>query len=184
MAMNYEELDEKTRLVMLQEFEDEQAGGTPYVSKGLNNNGCVAFPGLMRAAIKSGNEVSLSKALNDAVLWKPFTIDINTGGQTNKPRNIPESAAMLGLGEFSTWYVRGLARKLLNEGQAKCQIYRGEAPIDGPGECSKYEGMIVETQLIYDNHRARYWPLPGNPDALSVPFGPFCHHVIRRMKYS
>jgi hypothetical protein len=90
------------------------------------------------------------------------------------------------LGEFSTWYVHGLARRLLDEGETQCQIYRGEPPRplgqgETTGECSKYEGAIVSAQLIYDNHRARYWPEPGNKDALQIPFAPWCHHIIRRV---
>jgi hypothetical protein len=33
---------------------------------------------------------------------------------------------------------------------------------------------------VYDGHRARYWPTE-NPTAVSVPFGPNCHHTIRRI---
>ena len=187
MPMFYEELDDKTRSFMLKEFEAEQAGGNPYISKGLNEKGRAAFPDLMRAAIKSGTEVSLINSLNTPDMWKPTETNTKNGVITEKPypfgyAEAAESSGCLGLGEFSTWYVRGLARRLLDEGETQCQIYRGEAPKYEPGECAKYEGAVVSAQVIYDNHRARYWPEPGNKDALSVPFEPWCHHVIRTIK--
>jgi hypothetical protein len=186
MPMNYEELDDKTRSLMLKGFEAEWGSGNPYVSQGLNDKGRAAFPGLMRAAIQTGTEVSLIDSLNDAGFWKPTEIDIKNGVPTEVPRHVLQSATRLGLGEFSTWYVHGLARRLLDEGETQCQIYRGEPPRplgqgETTGECSKYEGAIVSVQLIYDNHRARYWPEPGNKDALQIPFAPWCHHVIRRV---
>jgi hypothetical protein len=225
MPMNYEELDDKTRSLMLKGFEAELAGGNPgvtptsvggpnknlsaqrakdnlydiptqkvpdkigdshrasggYRSSGLNDRGWSAFLEFMRAAIRTGTEVSLIDSLNDAGLWKPTEIDIKNGVPTEVPRHVLQSATRLGLGEFSTWYVHGLARRLLDEGETQCQIYRGQPPVADPQACSKYEGMIVNAQLIYDNHRARYWPEPGNKDAIQVPFAPWCHHVIQRV---
>ncbi len=32
-----------------------------------------------------------------------------------------------------------------------------------------------------DEKTARYWPEPGNKEALQILFEPFCHHVIRRI---
>jgi hypothetical protein len=182
MPMFYEELDDKTRSLMLKEFEAELASGHPYISKGLNDKGWAAFPDLMRAVIETGTEVPLINSLNDSGLWKPTEIHTKNGVITEKPRNISESSGCLGLGEFSTWYVRGLSRRLLDEGEMQCQIYRGEAPRYEPCECSIYVGAVVSAQLFYDIHRARYWPEPGNKDALSVPFEPWCHHVIRTIK--
>lgn len=94
---------------------------------------------------------------------------------------MPQSAARLALTEFSTWYVRGFAKRLLDEGVAQCQVYRGAQPKWEPGECADHEGRVVPVQSIYDSHRARYWPEPGDAAAFSIPFGPSCHHVIRRM---
>jgi hypothetical protein len=43
-----------------------------------------------------------------------------------------------------------------------------------------HEGRIVDVKTIYDNHRARYWPEPGDREAFSIPVGPGCHHMIKR----
>jgi hypothetical protein len=182
MPMNYEELDDKTRSFMLKGFEAEETRGNPYRSIGLNDKGRAAFPDLMRTAINGGTELTLIDSLNDPSLWKPTEIDIKNGVPTEVPRHVLQSATRLGLGEFSVWYVHGLAGRLLDEGETQCQIYNGQPQEHDTVECSKFEGAIVSAKVIYDNLRARSWPQPGNKDALQVPFGVWCHHVIRRVK--
>ena len=59
MAMDFEELDGKTRQYMLMEFEAEMASDHPYIGSGLSVAGRAAFPDLMRVAIKEGSEVTL-----------------------------------------------------------------------------------------------------------------------------
>ena len=182
MTMKYEELDQRTREYMLSEFNSEENGGAPYRSKALSPKGLEFFPELMRQAIREGNEETLFLALNNSDYWDPIERYVRDGVSRTRRRNIPQAAQRLALTEFSTWYVRGLAKRLLDEGVNKCQIYRGEFPKWEPGECSVHEGLIVPIQEVYRSHRARYWPEPGNPNALSIPFGPGCHHVIRRFQ--
>lgn len=182
MAMNYEELDDRTRQQMLSEFENEQASAKPFQSKALSQAGLRAFPALMREAIKSGNETSLAVALNRVDLWDPDEEYTRNGVTRTRKRNVAQSTTRLALTEFSTWYVRGLAKRLLDEGVDRCQVYRGEQPKWEPGECAEHEGQTVSVRQIYDNHRVRYWPAPGNEAALSIPFGPGCHHIIRRVR--
>jgi hypothetical protein len=179
--MNYEELDGKTREHMLAEFEAEEAGGNPYRSKALSPEGLRRFPEFMRLAIEIGDEGTLMQAINDGVYWEPYETYVRKGIQRQRRRNIRQAAERLSLTEFSIWYVRGLARRLLDEGVQKCQVYRGALPKWEPGECAEHEGRIVDVQMIYDGHRARYWPEPGDPNAFSIPFGPGCHHIIKRI---
>ena len=180
MSMNYEELDEITRKHMLAEFEAEQRSANPFRSKALSPAGLDAFPRFMGAAIQTANEESLFESLNDAEYWEPKEQYKRSGVARERQRNIRQAAERLALTEFSTWYVRGLATRLLAEGVTNCQVYRGAQPKWEPGECAEHEGVIVAVRAVYDGHRARYWPEPGSPDAFSIPFGPGCHHVIRR----
>lgn len=180
MAMSYEELDQITRQHMLAELQSEQGTANAYRSKALSQQGLATFPDLLRSAITSGNEVSLTQAISDAALWNPDEEYTRNGVTRIRQRNIEHSSQRLALAEFSTWYVRGLAKRLLEEGVSNCQIYRGEQPKWEPGECAHHEGLIISVQQIYNNHRVRYWPEPGDQNALSIPYSPGCHHVIRR----
>jgi hypothetical protein len=180
MAMHYDELDERTRAIMLAEFEAEESGANPYRSKALSAIGQKVFPQLMRDAILHGTEVLLAGALADPNFWEPLETYIRDGVVRERRRNIQQASERLATTEFSTWYVRGLSKRLMDEGVVNCQVYRGAQPKWEPGECSDHEGRIIDVKTIYNNHRARYWPEPGNEAAFCVPFGPGCHHIIKR----
>jgi hypothetical protein len=182
MTMNYEELDETTRESMLREFEAEEAGGRPYRSKDLSAAGRAAFTGHMRDAIRQGTEVTLGPALSQPHYWNPTGRRTVKGVDRTYTINPGFAAERLALTEFSTWYVHGFAARLLAEGVTRCEIYRGAEPKGEPAECSQHEGQIVAVQLVYDGHRARYWPEPGDPTAFSIPAHPNCHHLIRRLQ--
>lgn len=141
-----------------------------------------AFPEHMREAIQLGNEQTLLVALNRAGYWNP-TEQYERSGIV-RPRNInrQQAAEQLSLSEFNTWYVKGLAKRLMDEGVRSCEAYRGTMPKWEPGDCAAHEGQIYSVEEIYRGHRARYWPTPGNPNAISIPFTPGCHHTIRRVK--
>lgn len=171
--MNFEELD-ATRFAMVHAFDEEEASGVPYRSRILSIDGLRAFPGLMRNALESGTEVDLSCALNEAAFWE----ERDAGG---KRVNVRQRAEQLAATEFNTWYVRGLARRLLDEGESECEVYRAGQPRWEPSDCSTHEGRVVAVQAVYDGHRKRYWPEPGDKTVLSVPFEVGCHHSIRRI---
>ena len=179
--MNFEELDEITRRYMLTEFEAEESGDQPYRGKRLAALGRREFPGLMRQAIRSGNEQSLILSLLNPSYWNPTEPYRRQGVQRERQINLHQVAESLGLTEFNTWYVRGLARRLLDEGVTQCQVYRAAIPKREPNECSAHEGRNFSVEEIYDGHRASYWPEPGKPGLISIPFGPGCHHTIRRV---
>lgn len=166
---------------MLKGFEEEQSGNNPYRPKVLSETGMSVFPELVREAIKSGNDESLIKSLSNPNYWKPMETYIRDGVIHKRRVNVRQASERLGLTEFNTWYVRGLAKRLLEEGVDKCQVYRGAIPKWEPAECSVHEGRIYGVQEIYDGHRARYWPEPCNTSAMSIPYGPGCHHTIRRV---
>jgi hypothetical protein len=175
MAMNFEELDDITRHSMLAEFEAEESSGNPYRGNTLSPVGLVEFSGLMRRAILSGNEQTLTASLLDLAYW-------NHVDRRGYRINIQQAAERLGLTEFNTWYVRGFAKRLIDEGVTHCQVYRAAMPKgEESAECRAHEGQIYFVVDIYGGHRARYWPGQGNRSALSIPLGPNCHHTIRRV---
>ena len=121
MAMNFEELDGTTRRYMLQELEAELASGNPYFGKNLSVAGRAAFPELMMAAINRGNEETLGDTLNRPSLWKEKETYMLKGVSRQRRINVRQHSERLALTEFNTWYVRGLARRLMDEGEEHCQ---------------------------------------------------------------
>jgi hypothetical protein len=159
----FEELDATTRGFMLREFDSEEAG-TPYRSSVLSAAGLAAFPGIMRNAIQSGNETTLYQALANPLLWQ----QTDRGGRRV---NAQAAAERLAYTEFNTWYVRGLAARLIAEGVEHCEVYRAARADQPRCECAQYIGRLVPVLDVYNGHRARYWPAPGDPRAFSIPTG-------------
>lgn len=181
MPMQFEELDETTKAYMLRELENEEVGGNPYLSHGLSPTGRVAFPALLRQAIQVGSEVTLIEALNRVDYWHPTEPYVRNGVERERQVNVAQASERLGLTKFNTWYVRGFSKRLLDEGHTQCQAYRAAQPKWEHAECSAHEGQIFPVAEIYANHRVRYWPPPGDESKQSIPFGPGCHHTIRRI---
>jgi hypothetical protein len=178
--MRYEELDEETRRWMLEEFKAEQACEDPYRSPSLSAEGRKRFGALMEEAIIDGTEDSLAEALKPKELWAEYEPSPFGGVRRTEP---VRAARALARTEFNTWYIRGLCRKLMEEGETYCQVYRA-ADADAPGDqCEPFQGMVLEIRHLYNGHRIKYWPKP-NDRAFSVPCGPQCRHSVRRISSS
>jgi len=176
----FEELDDVTRRCMLEEFRAEWSTN-PDKSPRLSAAGLAAFPGLMEAAILNGNEVTLARALANRGYWRPSELYARGGRGHARIVNPAKAAQALAITEFNTWYVRGLSRKLIEEGEKRCEVYRADAAWQPRAECLRHDRARYDVHTIFDGHRARYWPPPGDTAALSIPVGPNCHHTIRRI---
>lgn len=178
---NFEELDENTRKWMLEEFLEEENSGNPYRSTRMSSTGINIFSTEMERAIQEGNEVTLAYAISDPRNWQPTEL-YQRGGITRSRRINPEKAAeFLANTEFLTWYTRGFARRLMEEGEGSCQVIRVAHAWAPREECLIHENKIYNVLDIYNGHRVRYWPLPGKLSAFSIPSGTNCHHSIRRI---
>lgn len=179
--MKFEELDAKTRQYMLEEFQKEEKSGNPYRSESMNGDGLKNVAQIVENAITNGNETTLASALSKPTYWKSSTT-VHRGDTVYQRKIDPKTAAnIFALTEFNTWYVRGLAKKLMDEKIEKCEVYRAQSADQPRCECSKYESQPIDVKKIYDGHRVKYHPTK-NSLAFSIPSGPNCHHTIRRLK--
>lgn len=165
---------------MLIEFAAEQAG-TPYLPKNLSPVGLAAFPQLMRDAMERGSAETLADGLANDDYWNTHETYLREGVVRDRKINVRQASERLAVGEFLAWYTRALSSRLIAEGVEACEVYRAADPKWAPGECAEHEGAILDPGDVYEGHRARYWPEPGRDDVVSVPFGPGCHHTIRRV---
>jgi hypothetical protein len=179
MAFIFEQLSEETRASMLHEFESEQGSANPYFGKNLSTTGRVEFRKAMVEAIKNGNEGTLTIALDNGAYWNPTEEYERNGVIRSRNINIRQASERLANTEFNTWYVRGLSKLGMDAGITQCEVYRASEPKWSPADCTQHEGATLVVADVYHGHRAKYWPEPGNESALSVPFGPGCHHTIR-----
>lgn len=179
----FDELDEITRHWMMREFLAEEESRNPYRSTRLSQTGLGNFPELMKEAILNGNEESLAKSLLNPSYWKSSEVAHSSKGKTFvRSFDIQTVAETLAKTEFNTWYIRGLAKRLIEEGEEECEVYRAASADDPRVECLQHEGKIYKVIEVYNGHRAKYWPRPGNPNIFSMPIGTNCHHTIKRIK--
>ena len=169
--MRFDDLDSTTREYMEREFLREQESEERYRPKTLSPLGQAVFPTLLLEAIRDGNAETLAQSL------RREHVD-----DTVEPKDIEWRVRSLALNEFNVWYVRGLAKRLLDEGVEECEVYRGA---EGRQRCKGNKGYqregLFPVRLVYDGHRAKYWP-ERNDDAFSIPCQGGCHHTIRRVR--
>ncbi len=177
----FQELDETTRKWMVVEWEAEWSSPTPFVSARLSARGRAAFPTLMREALRAGNVATLTEGLSASALWVPEERYERGGVTRSRTVNPQKAAEFLARTEFLTWYVRGVARRLIEEGEEWCVVYRVAPAWKPRDECLTHEGQRYPVRDVYNGHRARYHPYV-NPTAFSIPVGTNCHHAIGRLR--
>jgi len=106
----YQELDGFTRKFMRQEFLLDRDQGVLYQSKLLSEEGLAVFPDLLLDAVNYGTTESFAQQLNQSSYWGP--------------RAHNDSHEALAEEQFNQYYMRGLLRKLLEEGYTEAEVYR------------------------------------------------------------
>jgi hypothetical protein len=101
--------------------------------------------------------------------------------QADKRGVVPvDWARRLTLTDYLSLWNCARARELLEEGETHGTIVRIGAAYVPRGECEQVEGLGVSLELVATGFRAKYHPAV-NRNAFSLPFGPNCHHGIRRV---
>lgn len=168
--MVFEELDGKTRSFMVEEFDAERRGPRPYRPAEIPGEAWERLLELLRESLQRGTVEDLAAAVREAASEGRF--------DPVRDRRLLETYARF---EFCTCYVRGYSRRLLEEGVEFALVAHGEEGRQRTGRCGLFQGQLVSVRAVYEGHRARYWPPPGNPYALTVPADPLCRHTIRRL---
>lgn len=106
----YHELDGFTRKYMRQEYLLDRDENILYQSKLLSEEGLDVFPDLLLDAINHGDTESFAQKLNRSTYWGP------------RARNNSHQA--LAEEQFNQYYMRGLLRKLIEEGVSDAEVYR------------------------------------------------------------
>jgi hypothetical protein len=129
MALNYLNLDDRTRQFMLEEIDMDVANGALYLSPWLTVRGRHDWPQMLRDAAATGTDASLAAQIplhgrlaQTAQRRKP------TGGMTtyNVPYTAPKTMAE---GEFNRFYVRALCRRAIEDGINGLIVYRAKAVV-------------------------------------------------------
>jgi len=169
MALYLENLDDRTRQLMLNELEYDIAHNQLHISPYLSGQGQRDYLHLIREAIQSGTDQTLAENLK-------LHRRINRTQPRRQPKGgfsiaaTPENAAeVLAESEFNRYYIRGLARRAIEDGIPELVIYRAKPAKNPRPESEARVETTISPQDLLDDLRAH----PGDePPALGVPSGP------------
>jgi hypothetical protein len=169
MGLHYENLDERTRSLMLDEMEGDVAANRLHISPYLSGQGQRDYPNLLQQALETGTDDSLAEQLaqHRRIERAAPRRDSSEGFSLVA---VPSNAALvLAEGEFNRYYIRALARRALEDGITQLVVFRAK-PVENPRpESEALVETTVEPQAILDDLRAHH---SGEPPSLSVPAGP------------
>ena len=169
MALNLENLDDRTRQLMLDEVDYDVSHNQLHISPFLSGQGQRDYVNLLREAIQNGTDESLAQNLRTRRrILRTLPRRQPKGGYSiaATPQN---AAEVLAESEFNRYYIRGLARRAIEDGIDELVVYRAKpARNPRPESESRVETTFSPEELLQDL-RAH----PGDePPALGVPSGP------------
>jgi hypothetical protein len=168
MGLFYENLDERTRRLMLDEMEGDIAANRLHISPYLSGQGQRDYPNLMRTAIESGSDDTLAAELSQQRRIEraaPRRDQSDGFSLVAVPSN---AAQVLSESEFNRYYIRALARRALEDGITELVVFRAKAVERPRPESDALVESTIEPQAILDDLRAH----SGEPPSLAVPAGP------------
>lgn len=159
---HFDNLDQITRRYMLLEVDQAIQTSQLHFSRRFNEAGTAQYPQLLRDAVSSGSEATLTAALQ---LQQCFRMEEKQGAVTRK---VPDNAAAsFAEGEFNAFYMRGVCHRAIQEG-VMVEVYRARAS-RAPREASQ----LIEGHME-DPHRVLLL-LKNSPDGIhrgpSMPAG-------------
>src|SRR5262245_52526858 len=115
MSLFLENLDERTRQLMLDEVEYDIAHNQLHISPFLSGQGQWDYPDLLRKAIKKGDDSMLVQDLQARRrIMRTLPRRTPKGGYM-LVATVENAAEVLGEGEFNRYYIRGLARRAIED---------------------------------------------------------------------
>jgi hypothetical protein len=168
MALFLENLDERTRSLMLEELEYDIQHNQLHLSPYLSGQGVHDYPNLLRRALESGSDETLADDLSKLRRTERATERRKPAGGFNTV-SVPANAAQsIAENEFNRYYIRAVARRAMQDRIPALVIYRAK-PVGQPRPESE---ALVETTIdpaaLLEDLRSH----PGERPALGVPAGP------------
>jgi len=168
IMLRLENLDEKTRKLMLEELELDIKNNTLYISPRLKESCKERYIELFREAIKNGNDMTFAKSLRESGCLK--SREHRGTRLVRVPRNAAETLAE---GEFNRFYIRALCRRVIAEGRGYLEVYRAKQVSNPRPESQRKIGQKVDPHKLLEDLREHkedtVLGIPGGPNSgLSV----------------
>jgi hypothetical protein len=169
MALYFENLDDRTRQLMLDEMDYDIANNQLHISPFLSGQGQRDYSNLLREALQSGNDETLAENLRGHKRILRTLPRRNPKGGYSISATPENAAQVLAESEFNRYYIRALARRAIEDGIQELVIYRAK-PVTNPRPESEAR---VETTLSPEELLEDLRSHPGDEaPTLGVPSGP------------
>jgi hypothetical protein len=168
MGLEYKNLDDETRRLMLSEIEHDISEGSLYVSDNLNPEGQRVYPDLIKAAAKDGNDITLATAIRGWLNAYEKPRKLKSGGFSKPPVMRVNAHEMLAEGEFNRFYIRAVCLRAIKEGTSEVIVYRAKMVEHARAESEQKIGQRIAAEILLRDLRAH----PGIDTALGLPPGP------------
>lgn len=165
MPFAFENLDERTRRLMLDEVDRDLVEGSLYESPRLTTVGAANWGTLFRAACEVGNDASLTSALGAPGGMYISAREANPKSPTGGDKAVPYNAAMtMAEGEFNRFYIRAMCVRALEDG-FELQIYRARTSENPDPESEAKIGQCPDSAALLADLRSHQ----GVATALGLP---------------
>ena len=169
MALYFENLDDRTRQLMLDEMDYDIANNQLHISPFLSGQGQRDYANLLREALLSGNDETLAQNLREHRRILRTLPRRNPTGGYSIAATAENAAQVLAESEFNRYYIRALARRAIEDGIQELVVYRAK-PVQNPRpESEARVETVIPPQELLDDLRAH---LGDERPTLGVPSGP------------
>lgn len=168
MTLYLENLDDRTRILMLEEMEYDIAHNQLYISPYLSGQGQRDYPELLRTAITSGTDERLAQDLRAMRRIERSYQKHRPGGSGYTIATVPDNAAeVVAESQFNRYYIRGLARRALADGIRELVVYRAKPAARPRPESEALVETAVDAAALLEDLRAH----PGERPEMGIPGG-------------
>ena len=148
MLFIFQNLDARTRDLMVEEIKRDVRNGTLYLSARLKPEGARRWPDLLTKAADKHDETWLAKELRDRGCLETHERKPRPGQRpvsVRLPRNAAEALAEV---EFNRLYARALCARQLDEGAESVEVYRAKHVRDADPESERMTGTRLPAETL------------------------------------
>ena len=168
MGLEYKNLDDQNRALMLAETERDIASNTLFLSDNLSPQGKMDYPALLKSAATNGNDVTLAAEIKSRLNSHEKPRKLKSGGFSKAPVMRSNAHEMLAEGEFNRFYMRALCLRAIESGASHVVVYRAKSVQNARSESERKIGQQVPAESLLQDLRTH----AGVDTALGLPPGP------------
>ena len=127
MGLDYKDLDERTRTLMLAEIDRDISANALYLSGNLSPGGQADYPGLIKEAARTGSDEALGLSILNRLNPYEKPRQLKSGKFSKPPKMRSNAHEMLAEGEFNRFYIRAICVRAIEDGNADVIVYRAKA---------------------------------------------------------